>query len=403
MTEERSFADLLEESYEAPVVLATGEKVEATIVRITKEWVFIDLGGKSEGYFSIAEICDQEGNVTLKDGDTIEAYFLSAGKGGMKFTTRLGKGAEANAHLEEAFRAEIPIEGTIDKEIKGGFSVKIAGSVRAFCPFSQLGLFRAEGEDLSGRQLDFQIIEYGESGKNVIVSHRKVAEKERLKQVEELKGSLEEGMVVTGTVASIRDFGAFIDIGGIQGLLPVSEICWGHVEDINEKLRVGQTVEVAVLKLDWEKERFSFSLKHIQADPWLAAAEKYPEGSVHMAKIVRLTHFGAFATLEEGVDGLLHISALGGGRRISHPREVVEVGQEIEVRVEKLKLDEKRITLVLNGVEQKVASGPRVESEEEIERKEYESYKQTKKQAPAPPLGTLGNLLAAKLQEAGKK
>jgi small subunit ribosomal protein S1 len=160
MTEEQSFADLLEESYEEPVVLAPGEKVKATVVRISKEWVFIDLGGKSEGYFSVSEIRDKEETVDLKEGDSVEAYFLSAGKGGMKFTTRLGKGAEANEHLEEAFRAEIPVEGTIEKEVKGGFSVKIAGSVRAFCPFSQLGFPQTEGEDLSGRQLAFQIIEY---------------------------------------------------------------------------------------------------------------------------------------------------------------------------------------------------------------------------------------------------
>jgi len=398
MTEEQNFADLLEESYEEPVVLEPGQKVKATVVRISKDWVFIDLGGKSEGCFSVSEVSEGDAGVTLKEGDSVEAYFLSAGKGGMKFTTRLGKGAEANEHLEEAFRAEIPVEGTIEKEVKGGFSVKIAGSVRAFCPFSQLGFQRLEEEDLSGRQLAFQIIEYGESGKNIIVSHRKILDVERRRQMEELKDSLKEGMIVKGTVVSIQKFGAFIDIGGIQGLLPISEICWGHVEDISERLQVGQEVEVAVMKLDWEKERFSFSLKQVLADPWLGAADKYPEGSVHMAQIVRLTHFGAFATLEEGVDGLLHISTLGGGRRISHPREVVEVGQEIEVRIEKLDLAEKRISLALNAVES-APEKKQAESPEAGERKEFESYRQDKKQSQKQSFGTLGDLLAAKLKK----
>lgn len=401
MTEELSFADMLEESYEKPVVLEPGQKVSATVVSIGREWVFIDLGGKSEGYFSISELRDQEDKPALKEGDTIEAYFLSAGKGGMKFTTRLGKGSDANEHLEEAFRAEIPVEGTIDKEVKGGFSVKIAGSVRAFCPFSQLGFQKAEDEDLSGRQLSFQIVEYGESGKNIIVSHRKIVDIERRKQVEQLKSTLQEGMTVSGTVASIRNFGAFIDIGGIQGLLPISEICWGRVEDINERLSVGQKVEVAVMKLDWEAERFSFSLKQIMADPWLGAAEKYPEGSVHMVKIARLTHFGAFATLEEGVDGLLHISTLGGGRRISHPREVVAVGQELEVRVEKLSIEDKKISLALNVIVEK-PEVTKTESPEETERKDYQAYQQTKKQAESQSLGTFGDMLAAKLKESGK-
>jgi len=207
---------------------------------------------------------------------------------------------------------------------------------------------------------------------------------------------------VSGTVVSIQKFGAFIDIGGIQGLLPISEICWGHVEDINERLRVGQSVEVAVMKLDWESERFSFSLKQVLADPWLAAAEKYPEGSVHMARIVRLTHFGAFAALEEGVDGLLHISTLGGGRRISHPREVVEVGQDVEVRVEKVDPGEKRISLGLNVIEAAPPKEAPTESAEADERQEFKSYEQNKKKAREQSFGTLGDMLAAKLKRKEK-
>ena len=161
------------------------------------------------------------------------------------------------------------------------------------------------------------------------------------------------------------------------------------------------SVEVAVMKLDWENERFSFSLKQVMPDPWLSVSERFPEGSVHLVKIVRLVHFGAFATLEEGVDGLLHISTLGKGRKINHPREVVEVGQELEVRIEKLSLDEKRISLAPVAVDQ--SADEETELTEDSEQKEYESYKKQKAPSKSQSLGTLGDMLAAKLKEAGKK
>ncbi|MBA3014239.1 MAG: 30S ribosomal protein S1 [Proteobacteria bacterium] len=402
MTEELSFAQMFDESSAKPTTFEAGQKVSATVVRISKEWVFIDLGGKSEGYFALSEVVGPEGEVTIKDGDQIAAYFLGSGKGGMQFTTRLGKGSEANAHLEEAYRGGIPVEGLVEKEIKGGYDIKIAGSTRAFCPFSQIGLGRIDSEAVVGRNLAFRIIEFGEKGRNIIVSHRSILEEERRINAARLRESLTEGAVVSGTVTSIRNFGAFVDIGGIEGLLPVSEIAWGHIDDINERLRVGQHLEVVVMKLDWEKERFSFSLKNAQTDPWSMVTVNYPEGSVHLARIARLANFGAFATLGEGVDGLLHISALGRGRRINHPREVVQEGQEVEVRVDAINLDERRISLSLAATDVHEGSSPesgKEQAEDKENRQEFKHYLQEKRGAKKDSMGTLGELLAARFKK----
>lgn len=402
MTEELSFAQLLAETYTKPASLTPGQKVTATVVRIAKEWVFIDLGGKSEGYFAMSEVVGPDGQASLQEGDQVTAYFLGVGKGGMQFTTKLGKGSEANAHLEQAYRGGIPVEGLVEKEVKGGYAITIGGSSRAFCPFSQIGQNRVASDEVVGRHLAFRIIEFGEGGKNLIVSHRAILDEERRLNFERLKETLQEGAVVSGTVSSIRNFGAFVDIGGLEGLLPVSEICWGHVDDINERLRVGQCLEVVVMKLDWEHERFSFSLKNAQADPWALVTLKYPEGSIHQAKIVRLMNFGAFATLEDGIDGLLHISNLSRGRRISHPREVVQIGQEVEVRVDTIKLEEKRISLSLTALDDQVpepeAGGAKKKDEDTENRQEFHHYQQEKK-GEKDSMGTFGEMLAAKLKK----
>ena len=196
--------------------------------------------------------------------------------------------------------------------MKGGFEVKVAGSVRAFCPYSQMGLRRTDNPDTYvGRHLSFRITEYGEKGRNIILSHRAILEEERRQQKEELRETLREGMTVKGTVTSIREFGAFLSIGSVEGLLPISEIGWGRVADINEVLTVGQELEVVVKQIDWENDRFSFSLKETLADPWEMVTQAFPEGSFHTGKVARLTNFGAFVTLSAGVDGLIHISRLG--------------------------------------------------------------------------------------------
>jgi len=180
-----------------------------------------------------------------------------------------------------------------------------------------------------------------------VVSHRVILEEERQKQREALKQTLREGTTVTGTISAIRSFGAFVRVDCIEGLIPISEIGWDRVEDIAERLTVGQEVEVVALKLDWEKDRLSFSLKQALPDPWQSVAKDFPEGSHHRGTVVRLTDFGAFVTLTAGVDGLVHISKLGAGKRINHPREVVSKGQVVEVKIDKIDRENKRLSLSL--------------------------------------------------------
>jgi len=388
--EDKSFAELLDESFMDRERLKPGEKVEARVVNITQEWVFIDLGSKSEGYLDRKEFCDEDDNITIKEGDKLEAYFLSSRNNEKLFTTKIGKGEAARTHLEEAFRSGIPVEGFIEKEIKGGFDIKIGGNIRAFCPFSQMGTHRIDTpSEFVGQNRSFKIIEFGEKGRNIIVSNRIIEEEAQQKRREALKELLKEGMTVQGTIVSVQPYGAFVDIDGVQGLLPVSEVRWGHVEDIQEILSVGQTMDLIIIKLDWENNRITLSLKEALPDPWEDVENKYPEGTRHTGIIARITKFGAFVTLEPGVDGLIHISKLGAGKRLNHPGEVVEKGQTIEVQIEKVDKNNKRLSLTIT-----------LDSRADEERQD--TYKEHIGQANTS-LGTLGDLLKSKLAEKKNK
>jgi small subunit ribosomal protein S1 len=390
-----SFEELLKESSTLETGwLEPGQRMEARIVDIATDWVFLDLGGKSEGYLDKKELLDEDGNCTVQIGDTVTAYFLSSRHNEMLFTTRITSSEAGRNFLEHAWHGKIPVDGLVEKEIKGGFQIKIAGETQAFCPFSLMGLRRVEDtSEYVGQRLSFLIAEYSEEGRNIILSHRAILEAELRAKIEALKEELQEGMKITGTVASIQKFGAFLDIGGIQGLLPISEIGWGRIDNVNDVLSVGQELEVIILKLDWENDRISLSIKATLPDPWEKVEEKYPAGSSHVGTVARLTKFGAFVTLEGGVDGLVHISKLGAGKRINHPSEVLEQGQSLEVAVESLDLEKKRLSLKL-AHEEKGADQP-----EAADGEDYQAYMGT---TPAS-MGTLGDILKEKLALAAEK
>jgi len=371
--------------------LTPGEKLKAVVAGVSGESIFLDVGGKSEGILQAAELLDDEGNITVKPGDKIEVYFLQAKRSEQIFTTKIGSGSSV-AHLEEAWRNMIPVEGFVKAEIKGGFEITLSGNTRAFCPYSQMGLRRVE--DAAAAYLEthmtFRITRFEENGRNLVVSARAILEEERENQKEELRQTLEEGQTVNAVITSIRDFGAFADIGGIDGLIPVSEIGWSRVENIEDHFMVGQEVNVIVKSIDWEKDRISLSFKETLKDPWDDLKKSFPEGSKHVAKISRLAQFGAFVTLLEGVDGLIHISKLGGGRRINHPREVVEAGQDIEIIIESIDDTEKRVSLVPSDYQDP-------EAKENAERKEYTQFMSGKKEKKSD-MGSLGALLKAKME-----
>jgi len=388
-TEEESFAAMFERSQKDSGHLAPGSKVEATVLKITKDWVFLDTGRKGEGVLDIKEVTDADGNLAVKAGDKVTAWFISSRNNEMRFTTKVGAkggGAAGNAQLEEAYASGIPVEGVVEKEVKGGFEVKVAGS-RAFCPFSQMGLRRIEDSAaLIGKHMSFRISEYAENGRNIVLSHRALLEEELQGQKDALKETLKVGDRVRGTVTSLRDFGAFVSIGCVEGLLPISEIAWARVNDVSEVLTAGQELEVVVKGIDWERDRISFSLKDTLTDPWEEAAKAFPEGSYQNGRVARLTPFGAFVTLASGVDGLIHISKLGAGKRIQHPKEVISEGQEVEVKVEGVDREQRRISLSL-------ASVSRAEQEQT---ETMDAYRKTVAETPKG-MGTLGDLLKAKL------
>lgn len=391
--EEESFSELLESTYADPPRLEPGEKVAARIIGITSEHIFLDLGTKGEGCLERKEFHDAGGNLTVREGDTIQAFFVGTRDNEMLFATRIGGGAVDRTQIEDAWRNRIPVEGTVEKEVKGGYSVRIAGGFRGFCPYSQLGDASAEsrGEPV-GKSLLFRITKYDGGGRNIVLSRRLLLEEKRKEEMESLRGTLREGMTVKGTITSVRDFGAFVSVGPIRGLLPASEVGWDRGGDIRETLAPGQEIDVAVISLDWEKERFRFSLKETLHDPWNLVEGKYTAGSRHSGNVTRLTAFGAFVSLEPGVDGLLHISKMGGEKRIRHPGEVVKEGEEVAVQVESVDREKRRISLSLQ--EDEAGEGHASDSE---------GYRQYLQEKPPPSLGSLGEALKAKLEEKGGK
>jgi small subunit ribosomal protein S1 len=388
MSGEEDFAAMLEQSMVKRQKLSPGQMVEAKIVKITGEWVFLDLGGKGEGYLDKKEVVDESGSLTVKEGDTIRAYYLSPKDNDLLFTTKVGSGPGVRNQLEDAYRGGAPVEGALVKEMKGGFEVRI-GTARAFCPFSLAGFRRDEDKAAYiGQTFKFMITEYGENGRNVVVSRRPILEEERRIRKEELKETLKEGNRVTGTVTSLQKFGAFVNIGGIEGLLPISELSYARVGKVSDVLSVGQQIEVVIKKMDWENERFSFSLKDILTDPWERVEEKFPVGSFHPGTVNKLMPFGAFVNLSEGIDGLIHISKLGGGKRISHPKEVVKEGQQVEVKIEAVDRQSRRISLALAEI-------TRAEEEAAASLKEFKA-----KQSDAPKsLGSFGDVLKAQMDK----
>ncbi len=345
---EESFAELFTKENKLPGRLEPGQKVKTRVISIVGDAVYVDLGGKSEGVIDLAELMTDDGAVTVKEGDEIEAFFISTQHGVRKLTTKVrGYSTLTLAEIRDAHAAGLPVSGKVKSEVKGGFEVSVGG-VRCFCPLSQIDLKGSRNSgSYVGQIFPFKVLEYEEDGQNIILSRRALLEEQREAEVERLKASLAVGTELAGTVRSVQKFGAFVDLGGIDGLIPISEMSWGRVEKPEELLSPGEEVRVRIIGIDWPKERLTLSLKALQADPWETVADRYHVDDQVRGAVVRLTQFGAFVNLEPGIDGLIHISALGGGRRIRHPKDVVEVGQWVEAYVTAVDPANKRISLSL--------------------------------------------------------
>ncbi|MBN2736098.1 MAG: S1 RNA-binding domain-containing protein [Spirochaetales bacterium] len=322
-----------------------GQAIKAEIVSISNEYIFLQLSGKSEGVLDKEELINKEGKLTVKEGDIIQAFFQHSKNGEMRFTTKLSGDKAGKSDLEMAFENQIPVEGMVEKEIKGGFSIKI-GNSQAFCPFSLMGSRRIDNpESYIGQNLVFRIIEYKERGRNILVSNKAIMEEERNKQIDSLKKILKENMDIKGTVTSIQDFGAFIDLGGIQGLLPISEISRDRINDITAILSIGEAIEVKIIKIDWKTNRITLSMKALLDDPWDHVQMNYKIGSMYKGTVVKVTNYGAFISLEPGLDGLLHVSELQGNSKTTNPQNLIKKGETLTVLISDIDKANKRISL----------------------------------------------------------
>ncbi len=361
--EAQSFGEMFEEASKGDAgtpkrMPRVGEKVIGKIFQLGADTAFVSLGGRSEAMIELRELKDDEGILRHGVGDEIEAHVIQTGAKGIVLSRMLSKGSASLGLLTEARQTGMPVEGMVLAAKKGGLEVAI-GDIRAFCPLSQIDVkFVDKPEQFVGEKLLFRVTEAAD--RNIVLSRRAVLEEENRKLARETRKNLEPGKVVRGKVISVRDFGAFVDIGGIEGMIPVSEMSHTRVGHPSEVVKVGDEVEVEILRIEppqpnspdksKQKERISLSMRARQEDPWQAAARELKEGERVTGKVVRLQPFGAFVELRPGVDGLIHVSAMS-ERRIAHPKDVLSVGQEVEVAIEKIDLNEKRVALrlVVNG------------------------------------------------------
>jgi small subunit ribosomal protein S1 len=333
-----------------------GDRVSARIVSFGAEAAFVDLGGKAEGIVPIAQLVDEEGERTVAVGDTVEGVVTSLADDVVVLRVRAGRGPAAPAELQQAHAHGLPVEGTVQAVVKGGVEVTVAGA-RAFCPISQLDSRYVEDPAVFvGQRLSFRITRYEEGrgrGANIVLSRRALLEEEAQARAATARAALSVGKAVRGTVTSLASYGAFVDLGGIEGLLHVSELGHERVGHPSEVLSVGQEVEVEVRRIDKPdakgRERISLSRRALLTDPWPEEAARLAPGARRTGRVARLESFGAFVELAPGIDGLLHLSELSAAarRELHHARDTLKVGQSVEVSVLAVDTASRRISLGL--------------------------------------------------------
>ena len=348
MTE--SFAALFEES-ELNLNVEKGAVIQGVVVSIDSDWVTVDTGLKSEGVVDRAEFLNEQRELEVQVGDTVDVVVeaLDNGMGQTVLSREKAKRAETWTKLEKIFEDGEIVTGVISGKVKGGFTVDI-GPVRAFLPGSLVDTRPIrDTTHLEGKELEFKVIKLDAKRNNVVVSRRAVMEAESSADREALLAQLEEGQTVTGTIKNLTDYGAFVDLGGIDGLLHITDMAWKRIKHPSEVVEVGQEVTVKVLKFDKERNRVSLGLKQLGEDPWLAIMSRYPKGSIVKARVTNLTDYGCFAEIAEGVEGLVHVSEMDHTNKNIHPSKVVQIGDEVDVMV--LEVDEERRRISL-GIKQ---------------------------------------------------
>ncbi|MBN1277457.1 MAG: 30S ribosomal protein S1 [Deltaproteobacteria bacterium] len=344
-----NFMELYEESLKS---IQEGEVVEGQIVQIDKEYVLVDIGYKSEGQIHIQEFIDDEGNLTAKVGDKIEV--LLERREDDEGTIRLSKEKAAKIkiwdEIKDIYENNLTVKGTIISRVKGGLSVDIG--LQAFLPGSQVDLRPVRDMDtLVGRELEFKIVKYNKRRGNIVLSRRAILEATRLSLRDETLKHLEKDAVLEGTVKNVTDYGLFIDLGGIDGLVHITDMSWGRVGHPSEMHRIGDKIKVKILEFDNEKERVSLGIKQLTADPWSETENRYPIGTIIKGRVVSLTDYGVFVEVEQGVEGLIHVSEMSWTRKIRHPSQVLSVGDIVDTMVLDIDVTKKRISLGMKQVE----------------------------------------------------
>jgi small subunit ribosomal protein S1 len=331
--------------------IVEGEIVKATVLRKTDNAVILDVGFKSEGSVPLEEFRDPE---TIEDGDEVEVFLesLEDSEGVVVLSKKKADFLRVWEKIKDAYDNDRPVPGVLKRKIKGGVTVDLMG-VDAFLPGSQIALRRVPNvDDLIGNEYDFMILKLNKRRRNIVVSRRVILESERADKRELLKTELEVGQVRAGVVKNITDFGAFIDLGGMDGLLHITDMSWGRIGHPSEITNIGEELEVKILDIDWDRERISLGLKQLMAYPWEDVAAKYPVGSRVRGRVVSITNYGAFIELEKGVEGLVHISEMSWTRNVRHPSQLLSIGDEIQCVVLRVDEEEKKISLGMKQTEE---------------------------------------------------
>jgi len=326
--------------------LEKGDLVDGTVVAIGPEVAFVDVGGKGEAVIDIGELKSAEGALEVAVGDRVQAMVVST-SGGLTLSRRLAGAAATDRQLEDAFQTGLPVEGKVERTVKGGFEVRV-GRQRAFCPISQIDVRGADAAGHEGQVYQFRIIEYKEGGANLVVSRRALIEEDQRANAAGVRDSIVPGAVMTGRVTSVREFGAFVDLGaGVQGLLHVSEMAWSRVSDPSQVVKAGDEITVKVLRVDEDKQRISLGLKQLSEDPWTRVRELYETGQVRVGRVTRVAEFGAFVELEPGVEALAHSSTFTPTGQPGGWTKQVAPGMTGAFEILSLDLEKKRIGVAL--------------------------------------------------------
>src|SRR5690554_4547312 len=341
-----SFADLFEESLKE-IDMQPGSIVQGTVVDVDSDWVTVNAGLKSEGVIPASQFLNEKGELEVAVGDVVDVALdaVEDGFGETRLSREKAKRAEAWKVLEKSFEAEEVVKGIINGKVKGGFTVDLAG-IRAFLPGSLVDVRPVrDTAHLENKELEFKVIKLDQKRNNVVVSRRAVLEAENSEQREALLETLTEGLEIKGIVKNLTDYGAFVDLGGVDGLLHITDMAWKRIKHPSEIVNVGDEIDVKVLKFDRERNRVSLGLKQLGEDPWLQITGRYPEGARVKAIVTNLTDYGCFAELEEGVEGLVHVSEMDWTNKNIHPSKVVNLGDEIEVMILDIDEERRRISL----------------------------------------------------------